>query len=266
MATCVKCETFWTTAGMTHCPVCGTAVPGAAPEIEPSRELVQAAASGKSTNGTARIEGPRDPQKPKTRPLPPPDPGPGPLPTPPVMHKEEELKVTLFPKAEKPEPDPKPEKPVQDSMGDPLSVDPVPLPVDASVVLPKPKDQSKPLPKPARPLNGPIILGALAVITAVLLPLTLVFESHRIIGIIGFCLSGFFLPFAPIAWIAGLSAEKRRREQNLSPEQRVVIGRFLGQVGTVLLVAEATIVLILIAGLRLSGSFPSTFWKGPQAF
>jgi hypothetical protein len=101
-------------------------------------------------------------------------------------------------------------------------------------------------------------------IPGILLPATVFFESHRIFGIIGFCMSGFFMPFAPIAWMAGLSAEKRRREQVLRPEGRVVFGRHLGQWGTLLLVAELTAALILIAGLRLAGSFPMTFWQQHQ--
>lgn len=257
MATCTKCETFWTTAGMTHCPVCSTAVDTEEVVTEPSREVVKTATTRRN-NGTAVLEKPKDPPRPKTRPLPTPEPEPGPppIPMPPII-KEEPIKVTMFPKPEKPV------EPVEVAAGDPMGD---PMSVDASVTLMKPAVESKSLPMPARPLNGPLILGLLAAVTAVMLPVTMAYEDHRIIGIIGFCLSGFFLPFAPIAWIAGLSAEKRRREQQLRPERRVVVGRVLGQVGTMLLVAEATVALVLIAGFRLAGSFPSTFWKAPQPF
>ena len=68
------------------------------------------------------------------------------------------------------------------------------------------------------------------------------------------------MPFSPIAWIAGFGAEKRRREQALHPEHRLIAGRLLGQGGTLLLIAQGTAVLILIAVLRLSGRLPSTFW------
>ena len=116
-------------------------------------------------------------------------------------------------------------------------------------------------PKPARvrPLNGPLILGLLALVAGGVFPATVAFESHRIAGILGFCASGFFLPFGPIAWLAGMSAEKRRREQGLRPETRVVFGRVLGQLGTLLVVLEVTAALLLIAGLRLSGKLPLTF-------
>lgn len=260
MATCTNCATHWTSPGMIHCPICGTAVPGEAAEAEPSRERILSeparetsatAAKRRASNGTAVLEGPKEPQRPKTRPLPPPEPEIPPLPIPPIIEAEP-LKVTMFPKPEK-------GAPMEDPMGDPLSV-------DASVAFLKAPREAAPLPKPARPLNGPAILGALALITAILFPVTVAFESNRIIGIIGFCLSGFFLPFAPVAWIAGLSAEKRRRDQNLSPERRVVVGRMLGQAGTLLLVTEVTLALILVAGLRLSGAFPSSFWKSPSAW
>jgi hypothetical protein len=134
--------------------------------------------------------------------------------------------------------------------------------VDASVIIKacRPGQSERNWPAPARPLNGPLILGAFALVTGVMIPLTAVFESSRVFGIIGFCMSGFFLPFAPIAWIAGLSVEKRRREQRLRPERRVVVGRLLGQWGTLLLIAEGMIGLVLVAALRLSGKFPATFW------
>ncbi len=116
------------------------------------------------------------------------------------------------------------------------------------------------VPRRERPLNGPIILGALAMVTGVLFPLSLAFEGNRVFGVLGFCMSGFFVPFAPIAWIAGLMAERRRLEQGLEPEPRVVLGRLLGQWGTLLLIAEVTAALVLIAGLRLAGKLPGTFW------
>jgi hypothetical protein len=116
------------------------------------------------------------------------------------------------------------------------------------------------VPRVERPMNGPLILGVLAMVTGVLFPLSLIFQANRVFGVLGFCMSGFFVPFAPIAWIAGLVAEGRRREQGLEPEPRVVLGRLLGQWGTLLLVAEVTTALVLVAGLRLAGKIPSSFW------
>jgi hypothetical protein len=151
----------------------------------------------------------------------------------------------------------------------PSAAIPAPVPAETeepfiqdSVVLPalRPAAAETRLPSPARPLSAPLVLGVLSLVAVLLLPLTLAFESHRIVGILGFCASGFFLPFAPIAWMAGLGAEKRRREQGLRPESRVVAGRLLGQAGTLLLVSEVTVGLILIAGLRLAGNLPATFW------
>jgi hypothetical protein len=133
--------------------------------------------------------------------------------------------------------------------------------VDASVLIDavRPGRSQKPLPLPARPLTAPLVLGVFAAFTGVLVPLTLALESNRIFGILGFCVSGLLLPLAPMAWMAGLAAERRRREQGLRTERRVVVGRLLGQWGTVLLAAEGTIGLILVAALRIVGKFPISF-------
>jgi hypothetical protein len=125
-----------------------------------------------------------------------------------------------------------------------------------------PGQELKELRVASRPVNGPLILGFLAFVAVGLLPLTLAFESHRVIGILGFTLTGFFAPFAPIAWMAGLTAEKRRREQGIRPEGRVRLGRLLGQWGTLLLVTQTTLALIAIAAMRLSAKFPPSFWRG----
>jgi len=268
---------------MSLCPVCGAAVEGEGRALEPSLERLQpegsplkALSTGGSeksrTNGTAVLEGPPPEASAKPEPAPPEAAA--------VAEKADEspaaehdpgmpLKLTFFPKIERtrhvvPRPAPPPEKAAASKSKPPAAADPGSL--DASVVLKGDSADPKSLPSPARPLNAPWILGVMAMVTALLLPITVANESNRIMGIIGFCLSGFFLPFAPIAWIAGLSAEKRRREQRLRPEARVVVGRLLGQSGTLLLVAEMTVALILIAGLRLSGQFPSTFWTLPQTW
>ena len=65
-----------------------------------------------------------------------------------------------------------------------------------------------------------------------------------------------------IAWVVGLNAEKRRRDQGLRPEGRVSLGKLLGQWATLLLVSEMTVALVGIAALRLSGKFPVSFWTG----
>jgi len=281
MSKCLKCPASWTTPGMAMCPICGAKVgePAASEPSQAKLEPEMAGVKGTSVSGTASARlsksailksvsdgrpstsasGPRHGSTtalPGAKAL---DPAPGkdiPKPAP-------ELKVTTFPK-----PDPKPqEKPVMDDSPSDLPKADPPLRVstrlvDASVALlstglPTEKD----LPLPARPLSGPLILGLFAMVTVILLPITVAFESSRVLGIMGFCLSGFFVPFPPIAWIAGLAAEKRRREQGLCPERRVVLGRLLGQWGTLLLITEVTAVLILIAGLRLAGKLPPTFWN-----
>jgi hypothetical protein len=119
----------------------------------------------------------------------------------------------------------------------------------------------KDLPAPTRPLVGPLVLGSLAFVPALLLPVTVAFEATRVLGVLGFCMAGFFAPFAPIAWIVGLVAERRRRDQGLRPERSVTLGRTLGQAATMVLVGELTVGLIAISALRLSGRFPSSFWQ-----
>jgi hypothetical protein len=234
------------------------------PEAAPVRKTSMVKASAARTNGTAVLEAPAEPRKPEPRK----DDTPLPEPIPVGPESEPPLRISVFPKAE-PQAAPPPGDPFDSAPPLPSRKSPESRPtvrVDASVVLmPSSPVVRRDLPVSSRPLNAPLILGILATITGVLLPLTIAFEHHRILGILGFCMSGFFVPFAPIAWIAGLSAEKRRREQGLRPERRVVIGRMLGQWGTLLLVAEVTAALILIAGMRLAGSFPSTFWS-PQQF
>jgi hypothetical protein len=67
-----------------------------------------------------------------------------------------------------PEPSPAPKPPAKEST----------TRVDASVVLgsvPHAAGEQKSLPVSSRPLNGPLILGVLALITAVLLPLAVAF-------------------------------------------------------------------------------------------
>jgi len=274
MAKCSKCGASWSTLGMTLCPICGFSVkppttvlePSQAklrPESGPIRKTSMAQASAGKSNGTAVLEAPVEPVKPEPRK----DDTPAPEPIPSRPESEPPLRISVFPKSELPAAPPP---------GDPFDSAPPALSkrspeskptvrVDASVVLmPMSPAGRKDLPVSSRPLNAPLILGILATITGVLLPITIAFEHHRILGILGFCMSGFFVPFAPVAWIAGLSAEKRRREQGLRPELRVVVGRMLGQWGTLLLVAEVTAALILIAGMRLAGKFPSTFWSITQ--
>lgn len=282
MSKCLKCAASWTTPGMAMCPICGAKVSETA-AVEPSKaklepEMAGVKATSVSGTGSARLSksailksasdgrpttSASGPRHGSTTALPAPK-GPDPAPVKADPKPISELKVTTFPKVEhKPQ-----EKPgMNDSSTElpkivegPLRVS-APL-VDASVALLSTGiSGTKELPRPARPLNGPLILGIFAMVTGILLPITIAFQSNRVLGIMGFCLSGFFVPFPPIAWIAGLAAEKRRREQGLSPERRVVLGRLMGQWGTLVLIMEVTTVLILIAGLRLAGKLPPTFWN-----
>jgi len=274
MSMCVKCGASWTTLGMTLCPICGSKVGPETRVVEPSQEKLQPEAapvrktsmmksSTGKTNGTAVLEAPAEPRKPDPRK----DDTPAPEPIPPRPESEPPLRISVFPKPE-PHAAPPPGDPFDSAMPVPSRKSPESKPtvrMDASVVLMGASPlMQKDLPVSSRPLNAPLILGIFATITGLLLPLTIAFEHNRILGILGFCMSGFFVPFAPVAWIAGLSAEKRRREQGLRPERRVVIGRMLGQWGTLLLVAEVTVALILVAGMRLAGKFPPTFWSTHQ--
>lgn len=141
-----------------------------------------------------------------------------------------------------------------------LPIRPVPEPgterVDGSVVAARIRQKPEAprrLPAPARPLTIPLVLGILAVVAGIAPPLAAALAGNRFLGGLGFCISGLLLPIAPLAWMAGLAAEQRRREQGLRVERRVVVGRLLGQWGTVLLAAEGTIGLLLVAALRLGG-------------
>jgi hypothetical protein len=290
MTKCTKCGTGWTSSGLPLCPICGTKVPGPITASRPVADpipLIQMpapsfakAAEGKAEpaavrkNGTAVLEPPPDPRKAKTevRPKPPvlrwdPPENPDvrikllepsaldapvqkdpPAPAPPAVPKKETVVLSASEPA--PLPPMKEMNPVEAEsrfrLLDPSAAD---IPVQ------------KELPSPARPLIAPLIFGSLAFVPAILVPLTMAFESTRVLGVLGFCMAGFFAPFAPIAWMVGLSAEQRRRDQALRPERAVTLGRKLGQVATLVLVGEMTVFLVAIAALRLSGSFPHTFWS-----
>ena len=241
MTKCAKCGTGWTSSGLPLCPICGTKVPvpvAAAPtrvaDPIPLIEMpaAEAAVAARETS-VAVLEPPPEPRKPepppelrrpKTEILPVPEPEP-----PPLMLKKEFL-VDAEPRLR---------------LVDPSAAD-----------IPVQRD----LPSPTRPLIGPLVLGSMAFVPALLLPLTAVFEGTRVLGVLGFCMAGFFAPFAPIAWMVGLAAEQRRRDQGLRPERAVTLGRKLGQAATLALVGELTLLLIAVAALRLSGKFPGSFW------
>ncbi len=270
MTKCTKCGTGWTSSGLPLCPICGTKVPAPVaastpvPDPIPLIEMPAPEPAAVRKNGTAVMEPPVDLRKAKTelRPKPPmlrikvlepsaldvpaqkDPPAPEPLP--------EAKKDTVILRASEPPPSP----PMKEMC--PVEAESRFRLLDPSAAeIPAQKE----LPSPARPLIAPLIFGSLAFVPAVLIPLTMAFESTRVLGVLGFCMSGFFAPFAPIAWMVGLSSEQRRRDQSLRPERSVTLGRKLGQIATLTLVGEMTVLLIAIAALRLSGNFPHTFWS-----
>jgi len=282
MVKCHNCGTGWTSSGLPLCPVCGTkvktaepAAPAATPQAEahPYVRQTPAVQEALRKSGSAVLDVPVEIRK-----VEPPKPQPYSFP---VLQRAEPLaepapvveapKPPPVPEAETRPPDPpKPEPFIFQTLKRPAAPAPDVVvkenpvenePIDASAVN-LPIQELKQLRTAARPLNGPIILGCLAYVAVVMLPITMAFESHRVIGVLGFTLAGFFAPFAPIAWLVGLAAEKRRREQGLRPESRVTLGRLLGQWGTLLLVAQTTVGLIAIAAMRLSSKFPPSFWRG----
>lgn len=233
MAKCAICKTAWTTQGMSLCPICGARVEGETegetrikarePESTRVARFVEIGADKESrSNGSAVIAAAPEMPKTELRPMP----------------AEAHLRSEI---------------PVAATVPTPLFQDSVVLPA------PKPGTGERRLPSPSRPLSAPLVLGFLALVPGAFLPASVLLESHRIFGILGFCATAFFVPFGPIAWLVGLSAEKRRREQGLRPEARVVLGRMLGQFGTLVLSVEVTVVLLLIAGLRLAGKLPLSF-------
>jgi hypothetical protein len=234
MVTCAKCGTGWTSSGLPLCPVCGTKVetPAAPPERDP---VIEIPAACPRKNGSAVLEVPLELRMPPVQLV---------EPTPSIPDVKEAAPMMH-------------ETPVESRKTDSRILQRLQI-SDPSAILPVVKD----LPAPTRPLNGPLVLGILAYVGVILLPMAVFFESHRVLGVLGFCMAGFFAPFAPIAWMVGLNAEKRRRDQGLRAESRVSLGRLLGQWGTLLLVSEATIALVGIAALRLAGKFPVSFWAG----
>ena len=127
---------------------------------------------------------------------------------------------------------------------------------------------ASPAPGPARPrpFAGealqpicPLYLGIISLVGVALLPPTLIFEANRVVGVLGFCLLGFFAPFAPIAWYVSQSYENRFRSLGIPPGDAILRGKRLGMTGTFLLVLEGMIVGFLVAALRLSGQLPRSF-------
>ncbi|HLY09361.1 MAG TPA: hypothetical protein VKW04_08675 [Planctomycetota bacterium] len=273
MSKCTTCGAAWTTIEMTLCPICGATIGsdpstferskggGASePKRDPSGATRDSSVPGRdgATPSAAAIQS-SPPRSVKADPAVTVEPSPSADPVR-LPHRGAAFATEVDERVPS----------VADTTADlgplpaPKPPEESPVRVDATVLRlrsPLPAEEPKRLPVSSRPLNGPLILGLVATITGILLPVTLVFESHRVLGIIGFCISGFFVPFAPIAWVSGLSVEKRRREQGLRPEARVIFGRFLGQASTLLLVAEVTAILFLIAGLRLTGNLPMSFWQ-----
>lgn len=259
MVTCAKCGTAWTSSGLPFCPICDTRIEEPAASSKEARRpdpvpVIHRASSDGSAReasyGSAVLEASTELRAPEARALPwfeAADPAP-------VEVLKPEPETTLMPSpAPLNEASPSPENQKETQV--------LRIPQDESAILSM-RAWAENLRAPARPMNGPLILGLLAFVPALLLPLTLAFEGTRVLGILGFCVSGFSAPFAPIAWIAGLSVEKRRRDQGLRAERRVSIGRWLGQAATLTLVVEMTLALVGIAALRLSGKFPPSFWSG----
>lgn len=274
MVKCLSCGTGWTSSGLPLCPVCGTKVPTAEPVAAESPQVAScpyvapapAVQEAVRKNGSAVLDVPvevRKTEPPKSaeysfpivkRPDPPPVASESPKPEPFIFQTLKQAKEPSVADAPEVRPAAAPdviakEKPVDIQT------------IDASAAN-LPIQELKQLRVSSRPLNGPLILGCLAYVSILVLPVAMAFESHRVIGVLGFTLAGFFAPFAPIAWLVGLAAEKRRRDQGLRPEGRVTLGRLLGQWGTLLFVAQATVALIAIAAMRLSSKFPPSFWRG----
>lgn len=265
MSKCIPCGATWTTPGLALCPICG-AKAGAAeglserlkPELSGARTSSTVAAAARIHRGTTVRIPPES--LPARTPTPPPPAARAPEEKAPAKAPEEKPAPPAAPESKAPAappPAPAEERPAKPARPEPTLPVPARL-IDTSVKI-LPAEMST-VPRVERPLNGPIILGALAMVTGVLFPLSLIFEGNRVFGVLGFCMSGFFLPFGPIAWVAGLMAERRRLEQGLEPEPRVVLGRLMGQWGTMLLFAEVTAALVLIAALRLAGKLPGSFW------
>ena len=271
MVKCAKCGTGWTSSGLPLCPVCGARIDDPAGRVpaakvgekstSPSRtpsalfeapavplqvhkalsaaKVVEKATAAVATP-SALFEAPPEPVKIQKV-----------VPAPPGPRVEPAL-PTVVPRESAPKTEVRPEP--AESRAE--AFERLELSDPSALSLPV----ARPLGTTARPLNGPLILGALAYVGVFLFPLSIAFESSRVLGVLGFCMTAFFAPFAPIAWMAGLSVEKRRRDQGLRPENPVALGRLLGQWATMLLVSEVTLALIGIAALRLAGRFPFSFW------
>jgi hypothetical protein len=273
MVKCHKCGTGWTSKGLPLCPVCGTRIDEPAQAAKPAAAAARVPLAAVSETPGANVElrsavleAPGGTPRIQLEKV---EPGPSALPPkiaepaakPPAEPRREpanrRLEAEPFaPTVEFRECAPQAEPPPEAPKPDFRDLERIPRADPSALSLPVIRE----LRTTSRPLSGPLILGALAYVGVFLFPLTVAFESNRVLGILGFCMTAFFAPFAPIAWTAGLLAEKRRRDQGLRPENPVSLGRLLGQWATLLLVSEVTLALIGIAALRLAGRFPFSFW------
>ncbi|RPH45431.1 MAG: hypothetical protein EHM91_07655, partial [Planctomycetota bacterium] len=171
MTKCAKCGTGWTSSGLPLCPICGTKVPepvAAAPaRVADPIPLIEMPAAEPAVaackSSVAVLERPPEPRKPKPEIQPVPELRrpkteilPVPEPEPPPMLLKKEFPVDAEPRLR---------------LIDPSAAD---IPVQGD------------LPSPTRPLIGPLVLGAMAFVPVLLIPLTAAFEATRVLGVLGF--------------------------------------------------------------------------------
>ncbi len=219
---CAKCATRWTT-DLAVCPICDTKAEEEAAPRDGARMVRAALRSGQDSPPMETYVGTATAQ----------------------------FTGPVIPQTRTPSPPPPIVKPAAPRQAEAL----------AAVEAPKPAAPQAKIP-PIWTLFacGPLVLGGLALVTVVLMPVALALEGHRVFGILGFFAGGFFAPFAPIAWLVGQAYEDRYRDLGLDPDPLVRRGKRLGMWATFLLVAEFAAILILVVALRLGGKFPASFW------
>lgn len=178
-----------------------------------------------------------------------------------------------------PEPEPEPAKEPQE-----VAVETAPPEPDLPASNPPPVT-SPPADTPLRlaalqgltPMPGPgpkvafskagLVFSILGLLACLALPAVVFFQGEtgvqEWIGKLGPLVSGLLAPFAAIAWILGARHEKRCREIDTSPQTGARIARALGVACTIILLFEASILLIVVGILRLTGHLPSSF-LGPH--
>jgi hypothetical protein len=138
----------------------------------------------------------------------------------------------------------------------PATLEPPPSAVEKPVERPSVENRPDPVMLPPAPLvpssTVPLVFGLLGFAACVVLPIAMLPESSRVVGILSDLGAAILLPFAPLAWFAGHRYEERCFKLGFNPARSGRSGRLLGMVVTILITLEGSVVAFIAALQRIS--------------